>query len=146
MELRVLHYFLAVAREQSISAAAEALHLSQPALSTQLKAMEEELGKQLMIRGTKGSRRVTLTEEGMILRKRAEEIVSLVEKTKAGRRKKLPAPKTRLSETSISAAEKRISSASSPAPPVGSKNSIRIFATTYQAGTQNMYLNIWRKG
>lgn len=63
MELRVLHYFLAVAREQSISAAAEALHLSQPALSTQLKAMEEELGKQLMIRGTKGSRRVTLTEE-----------------------------------------------------------------------------------
>ena len=72
MELRVLQYFLAVAREQSISAAAESLHISQPALSTQLKAMEEELGKQLLIRGTKGSRKVVLTEEGMILRKRAE--------------------------------------------------------------------------
>lgn len=81
MELRVLQYFLAVAREQSISGAAESLHLSQPTLSTQLKAMEEELGKQLLIRGTKGSRKVTLTEEGMILRKRAEEILSLVQKT-----------------------------------------------------------------
>ena len=81
MELRVLQYFLAVAREQSISAAAESLHLSQPTLSTQLKAMEEELGKQLLIRGTKGSRRVTLTEEGMLLRKRAEEILNLVHRT-----------------------------------------------------------------
>lgn len=81
MELRVLQYFLAVAREQSIIRAAETLHLSQPTLSTQLKAMEEELGKQLLIRGTKGSRKVTLTDEGMILRKRAEEILSLVEKT-----------------------------------------------------------------
>lgn len=81
MELRTLHYFLAVAREQSISAAAESLHLSQPALSTQLKALESELGKQLLIRGTKGSRKVVLTEEGMILRKRAEEILSLVQKT-----------------------------------------------------------------
>ena len=80
MELRTLHYFLAVAREQSISAAAESLHLSQPALSTQLKALEEELGKPLLIRGTKGSRKVVLTEEGMILRKRAEEILSLVQK------------------------------------------------------------------
>jgi len=81
MELRVLHYFLAVAREQSIIRAAESLHLSQPTLSTQIKAMEEELGKQLLIRGTKGSRKVTLTEEGMILRKRAEEILNLVQKT-----------------------------------------------------------------
>ena len=81
MELRVLQYFLAVAREQSISAAAESLHLSQPTLSTQLKALEEELGKQLLIRGTKGSRKVILTEEGMILRKRAEEILSLVRRT-----------------------------------------------------------------
>ena len=81
MELRVLQYFLAVAREQNISAAAESLHLSQPALSTQLKGLEEELGKQLLIRGTKGSRKVLLTEEGMILRKRAEEILSLVRKT-----------------------------------------------------------------
>lgn len=81
MELRVLQYFLAVAREQSISRAAESLHLSQPTLSTQLKAMEDELGKQLFIRGTKGSRKITLTEEGMILRKRAEEILQLVKRT-----------------------------------------------------------------
>lgn len=81
MELRVLQYFLAVAREQSISGAAQSLHLSQPTLSTQLKALEDELGKQLLIRGTKGSRKVTLTEEGMILRKRAEEILQLVKRT-----------------------------------------------------------------
>lgn len=81
MELRVLQYFLAIAREQSIVRAAESLHLSQPTLSTQIKAMEEELGKQLLIRGTKGSRKVMLTEEGMILRKRAEEILNLVQKT-----------------------------------------------------------------
>lgn len=81
MELRVLQYFLAIAREQSIVRAAESLSLSQPTLSTQIKNMEEELGKQLLIRGTKGSRKVTLTEEGMILRKRAEEILELVKKT-----------------------------------------------------------------
>ena len=81
MELRVLNYFLAIAREQSIVHAAESLHLSQPTLSTQIKNLEEELGKQLLIRGTKGSRKVTLTEEGMILRKRAEEILDLVRKT-----------------------------------------------------------------
>lgn len=81
MEIRVLQYFLAIAREQSIIRAAESLHLSQPTLSTQIKNLEEELGKQLLIRDTKGSRKVTLTEEGMILRKRAEEILDLVQKT-----------------------------------------------------------------
>ena len=80
MEIRVLQYFLAVVREQSILRAAESLHLSQPTLSTQLKNMEKELGKQLLIRGTKGSRKVTLTEEGLILKKRAEEILELVKK------------------------------------------------------------------
>lgn len=78
MELRVLQYFLAVAREQSISGAAESLYLSQPTLSRQLKELEEKLGKQLFIRG---NRRITLTEEGMILRKRAEEIMELVRKS-----------------------------------------------------------------
>ena len=78
MELRVLQYFLAVTREQSISGAAESLHLSQPTLSRQIKDMEDELGKQLIIRG---NRKITLTEEGMILRKRAEEILELVQKT-----------------------------------------------------------------
>ncbi|HIY33936.1 MAG TPA: LysR family transcriptional regulator [Candidatus Eubacterium faecigallinarum] len=80
MELRVLQYFLAVAREQSISGAAEFLHLSQPTLSRQIKDMEKELGKQLLIRG---NRRITLTEEGMILCKRAEEIMELVKKTES---------------------------------------------------------------
>ncbi len=78
MEFRVLQYFLAIAREESISRAAESLHLSQPTLSRQLKDMEEELGKQLVIRG---SHRVSLTEEGMLLRKRAEEIVELMRRT-----------------------------------------------------------------
>lgn len=78
MEFRVLEYFLAVAREQSITGAAEFLHLSQPTLSRQLKDMEDELGKQLFVRG---NRHITLTEEGMLLRKRAEEIVDLVRKT-----------------------------------------------------------------
>lgn len=80
MDIRVLEYFLAVAREQTISGAAEALHMTQPPLSKQLKELEEELGKQLFIRG---KRHITLTREGMLLRKRAEEIVSLMEKTKA---------------------------------------------------------------
>ena len=78
MELRVLRYFLAVAREENISRAAEALHTAQPSLSRQLKELEEELGKTLFIRGR---RKITLTEEGMFLRKRAEEIIGLVDKT-----------------------------------------------------------------
>ena len=57
------------------------MHISQSALSTQLKNMEDELGKQLLIRGVRGSRKVILTEEGRILRKRAEEILSLVKRT-----------------------------------------------------------------
>ena len=78
MELRVLHYFLAVARAQSISGAAQSLHLTQPTLSRQLRELEEELGKQLMVRG---SRKIALTEDGMLLRKRAEEILELVART-----------------------------------------------------------------
>ncbi len=80
MELRVLRYFLAVAREESISGAAEYLHLTQPTLSRQLMELEAELGKQLLIRG---NRHITLTEEGMLLRKRATEILNLVERTQA---------------------------------------------------------------
>lgn len=78
MELRVLQYFLAIAREQSISGAAEFLHISQPTLSRQIKDMEDELGKQLFIRG---NRKIELTEEGMLLRRRAEEIINLTKKT-----------------------------------------------------------------
>lgn len=78
MDIRVLRYFLTVAREESISGAAEFLHLTQPTLSRQIRDLEEELGTQLLIRG---NRNVTLTESGMLLRKRAEEIISLVSKT-----------------------------------------------------------------
>ncbi|MCF0153850.1 LysR family transcriptional regulator [Megasphaera sp.] len=78
LDLRVLNYFLTVAREESITRAAEALHLSQPTLSRQLRDMEEMLGKELMIRGP---RRIPLTEEGLFLKKRAEEILSLASNT-----------------------------------------------------------------
>ena len=80
MEFRVLRYFLTVAREESISGAAQALHLSQPTLSRQLMALEEEVGKPLFVRG---SRHITLTEDGILLRKRANEILALVDKTQA---------------------------------------------------------------
>ena len=80
MELRVLRYFLAVAREETISGAAEALHVTQPTLSRQMMELEDELGKTLFLRG---KRKISLTEEGMFLRKRAQEIVSLVEKTES---------------------------------------------------------------
>ena len=80
MEIRVLRYFLAVAREQNITAAAETLHVTQPTLSKQLMELEKELGKTLFIRG---NRKITLTEDGMFLRKRAQEITELVDKTEA---------------------------------------------------------------
>lgn len=78
MDIRVLRYFLAVAREENITRAAESLHIAQPSLSKQLKELETELGTQLLIRG---KRKVTLTEDGVLLRKRADEILTLVEKT-----------------------------------------------------------------
>lgn len=77
MEFRVLKYFLAVAREQTFLGAAEAVHVTQPTLSRQIQDLENELGKTLIVRG---SRKIALTEEGMIFRKRAEEICELVEK------------------------------------------------------------------
>ena len=80
MDIRVLRYFLAVAREENISKAAEYLHITQPTLSRQLKELEDELGSELFIRG---KRNISLTDEGMFLRKRAEEITSLMDKTEA---------------------------------------------------------------
>ena len=78
MELRVLKYFLTVAQEESFSRSAEKLHLSQPTLSRQLKELEDEFAKKLLIREP---RRILLTEDGQLLRRRAEEILSLVDKT-----------------------------------------------------------------
>ena len=80
MELRVLNYFLAVAREGSITRAANTLHLTQPTLTRQIHELEEELGQKLLVRG---KYRMLLTPEGVVLRKRAEEIFDLVAKTEA---------------------------------------------------------------
>ena len=82
MELRILKYFLTIAKEESITSAAEQLHITQPTLSRQLMELEEELGTKLFNRGGR-NKKVTLTNEGLLLRKRAEEIVALVEKTKS---------------------------------------------------------------
>ena len=80
MELRVLRYFMTIAREGSITSAANVLHVTQPTLSRQIRDLENELGQKLFIRG---SHHMTLTAEGMVLRKRAEEILSMVDKTEA---------------------------------------------------------------
>ena len=78
MEIRVLRYFLAVAREGTIVRAANFLHVTQPTLSRQLQDLEDELGQKLFIRS---NRNITLTPEGMFLRRRAEEIMEMVNKT-----------------------------------------------------------------
>ncbi len=78
MEVRVLRYFLTVVREESITKAAEVLHITQPTLSRQLAQLEGELGVTLFSRGT---RKISLTSEGMLLKRRAEEILELVDKT-----------------------------------------------------------------
>ena len=78
MEIRVLRYFLAVVREEGINRAAEVLHITQPTLSRQLSQLEDEVGVKLFHRGAK---KITLTNEGILLRRRAEEILSLVDRT-----------------------------------------------------------------
>ncbi|MEE0511705.1 MAG: LysR family transcriptional regulator [Peptococcaceae bacterium] len=80
MEIRVLRYFLEVAREGNMTHAAQRLHISQPTLSRQIKELEEELGKKLF---TRSNYSVKLTEEGMLLRKRAEDILDMADKTVA---------------------------------------------------------------
>lgn len=80
MELRELRYFLAVAQEKSITKAAEYLYIAQPSLSKQMQNLEKEIGRPLFIRG---SRAITLTETGQLLKKRAEEMLDLYEKTEA---------------------------------------------------------------
>ncbi len=77
MEIRTLRYFLAVAREENMSRAAELLHVTQPTLSKALKSLEYELGKKLFDRH---SFSITLTDEGVLLRNRAEDIVSMADK------------------------------------------------------------------
>lgn len=79
MEIRTLRYFLAVAREENMTRAAEMLHVTQPTLSKALKALEDELGKKLF---TRHSFSIKLTDEGMLLRNRAEDLVSMADKIK----------------------------------------------------------------
>ena len=142
MELRTLHYFLTVAREQSISAAAESLHISQPALSTQLKGMEEELGKQLLIRGTKGSRKVVLTEEGMILRRRAEEILSLVQKAE----EEITRSDETIAGDVVIVLGRPTTSVCWPRLQKTCKSNIQIFTITSPAATRSTCWNIWIRG
>lgn len=80
IETRLLYYFLAIARERSITKAADALHIKQPTLSKQIMDLERQLGKQLIIRGKK---QLTLTEEGVYLRSRAQEMMELMEQTES---------------------------------------------------------------
>ena len=82
MDLRVLRYFLAVAREENITKAAALLHVTQPTLSRQLMQLEEELGVKLFRRS---QYRVVLTDDGMLLRRRAQEIVELADKAERER-------------------------------------------------------------
>lgn len=82
MEIRVLKYFLAVAQEESISKAAEVLNITQPTLSRQLMDLENELKTKLLVRG-KRNKKVTLTDDGKLLKARAEEIVELANKTES---------------------------------------------------------------
>ena len=78
MDIRVLRYFLSVCEHGTMSRAAEALHVTQPALSRQIAQLERELGTTLLVRG---ARRVELTEKGLYLRRRAQEIVDLADQT-----------------------------------------------------------------
>lgn len=79
MELRVLNYFLAIAREENFTKAANILHVTQPTLSRQIADLEQELGVKLFVRS---NHNIILTEDGMILKRRAQEILSLADKTK----------------------------------------------------------------
>ena len=80
MELRSLRYFLAAVREENITRAAQALHMTQPALSRQLMQLEAELGVPLFVRG---KRQLRLTDAGLLLRQRAEELIALADKTQS---------------------------------------------------------------
>ena len=79
MDLRVLNYFLAVAREENFTRAAQMLHVTQPTLSRQIAQLEEDLGVKLF---TRSNHNIILTEDGMILKRRAQELLALAEKTR----------------------------------------------------------------
>ena len=85
MDLRVLNYFLTVAREENFTRAAQMLHVTQPTLSRQIAQLEEDLGVKLF---TRSNHNIILTEDGMILKRRAQELLALAEKTRQDLRHK----------------------------------------------------------
>ena len=135
MDIRSLEYFLAVAQEESITRAAEVLHMTQPPLSREMKALEGELGKQLLIRG---SRKVTLTEEGMLLRRRAEELVGLMEKTRMEIH-----PGNWWRGICISGAGKPLAWSSSRRPYSGYASGIPLSGSIYTAAMPRTYWSGW---
>ena len=131
MEIRVLRYFLAVAREGNIAGAAAFLHLTQPTLSRQIRDLEEELGHALLVRKSHG---VALTAEGMLFRRRAEEILSMVDRTEAEFASMGEAVR---GDIYIGGARRR-PCASSPTLPARCARAIRGCATTCSAATPRM--------
>ena len=106
-----------------------------------VKALETELGKQLFIRGVKGSRKIVLTEEGMILRRRAEEIISLMRRTE----EEITGSDETIAGNVLLEPGKRKPSAYLRRPPKKYKKNIQISNTTFPAATRNMYWTIWIK-
>lgn len=139
MELRVLQYFLAVAREQNISAAAQSLHLTQPTLSRQLRDLEEELGKPLMVRG---SRKIALTEDGLLLRRRAEEILDLVGRTEKEVRRSDEAVSR---DIYIGTGETDGNAANCQDGQTGSGSAVRASGSTLSAGMRRTYASVWTR-
>ena len=139
MELRVLKYFLMVAREENITKAAQLLHVTQPTLSRQLMQLEEELGVKLLHRG---KHNVTLTEDGMLLRRRAQELVSLSEKAKMELQHKEEMP---TGEKLPSAAERRRAWRHSPGRWSLSAKSILWFSSAFTALLQMTSRNALKK-
>ena len=133
MEIRTLRYFLAVAREENMSRAAEQLHVTQPTLSKALKSLEDELGKKLFSRH---SFSIALTEEGELLRSRAEDLLSMADKIEQ---------EFSSLATFISALPSPIRSAVLPERSMRSKSSILTCATISQAAIRSRSRKSWTR-
>ena len=137
MEIRTLRYFLAVAREENMTKAAETLHVTQPTLSKALKSLEEELGKKLF---TRHSFSIRLTEEGVLLRNRAEDLVSMADRIE---REYNGSHKSDHGLGKIWDWRSPIKSVFSPARSIRLSNPIPAFAITSPAETQSRSQRSW---